>query len=122
LRKLYILLRKIFAKLPDLCISLRSATGCHSSPRPEPRGFLAGNIEKTKKEFKETSVTLILGGFGLVAALAWNEAIKSLVETFFQKNSELMGKFIYAIIVTVVVVIISARLKKILEKTDEKEQ
>lgn len=27
-------------------------------------------IEKTKKEFKETSVTLILGGFGLMAALA----------------------------------------------------
>jgi len=79
-------------------------------------------IKKTKEEFKETSITLILGGFGLVAALAWNEAIKSLVETFFQKNSELMGKFIYAIIVTVVVVIVSMRLKKIVDKTDDEKQ
>jgi len=75
-------------------------------------------IEETKREFKEKTITLILGGFGLVAALAWNEAIKSLFETFFKKNNELIGKFIYAIIVTVIIVLVSMRLRKIAEKKE----
>lgn len=73
---------------------------------------------EVKREFKEKTITLILGGFGLVAALAWNEAIKSLFETLFKKSNELIGKFIYAIIVTVIVVIVSMRLKKIAEKKE----
>jgi len=73
-------------------------------------------IKKTERELREKTITLILGGFGLVAALAWNEAIKSLFETFFPKKSELIGKFIYAIIVTIIVVLVSLQLKKISEK------
>lgn len=75
-------------------------------------------IGETKREFKEKTITLILGGFGLVAALAWNEAIKSLFETFFEKSNELIGKFLYAIIVTIIIVIVSMRLKKIAEKKE----
>ena len=73
-------------------------------------------VEETKRAFTEKTITLILGGFGLVAALAWNEAIKSLFEIFFEKSNELIGKFIYAIIVTAIVVVISMRLKKVSEK------
>lgn len=75
-------------------------------------------IKETKREFTEKTITLILGGFGLVAALAWNEAIKSLFETLFEKSNELIGKFIYAIIVTAIVVFVSIRLKKISEKKE----
>lgn len=75
-------------------------------------------IGETKRAFTEKTITLILGGFGLVAALAWNEAIKSLFETFFEKSNELIGKFIYAIIVTAVVVIVSIQFKKISEKKE----
>jgi polyferredoxin len=69
--------------------------------------------EAVKKELKEKTLTLILGGFGLVAALAWNEAIKSLFETLLPKSSALIGKFAYAIIVTVIVVFISYFLRKV---------
>ena len=62
------------------------------------------------------TVTLILGGFGLVAALAWNEAIKTLFETLFKTSDQLIGKFIYALIVTFLVVLVSMRLKNIAEK------
>jgi len=75
-------------------------------------------IEEVKREFTEKTITLILGGFGLVAALAWNEAIKSLFETFFKKNNAILGKFIYAMIVTVIVVVVSMRLRKIVEKKE----
>jgi len=57
-----------------------------------------------------------LGGFGLVAALAWNEAIKDLFDTCFKESNKLIGKFIYAIIVTLIVVFVSQYLEKISEK------
>jgi len=76
-------------------------------------------IKKAREEFRKTTITLVLGGFGLVAALAWNEAIKSFFEIFFpEKNGSLIGKFIYALIVTTIVVIISLQLKKISEKEE----
>ncbi len=79
------------------------------------------SMEEVKKEFKEKTITLILGGFGLVAALAWNEAIKTLFETLFPKKSELVGKFLYATIVTIVVVLVSLQFRKI-TKSSEKEE
>jgi len=79
---------------------------------------MKNEIKKTKREFKEKTITLILGGFGLVAALAWNEAIKTLFETFFPKESALIGKFIYAIIVTIIVAVVSSQLTKISQKKE----
>jgi hypothetical protein len=70
-------------------------------------------IEETKRELKKQTITLILGGFGVVAALAWNEAIKSFFETFLPKENALIGKFFYAILVTIIVAILSSRLTKI---------
>lgn len=77
---------------------------------------LKKEAEETKKAFQEKIVTLILGGFGLVAALGWNEAIKSLFEAYLPKSSELVGKFLYAITITFIVVIVSRYLEKISEK------
>ena len=79
---------------------------------------MKNEIKETKREFKEKTITLILGGFGLVAALAWNEAIKTLFETFFPKESALIGKFIYAIIVTIIVAVVSSQLTKISQKKE----
>jgi uncharacterized membrane protein len=78
---------------------------------------LKKEVEETRKAFKEKMVTFILAGFGLVASLAWNEAIKSLVDTLLpQKTSALIGKFVYAILITFVVVFISRYLEKISTK------
>lgn len=76
-------------------------------------------IKKTGEEMRKTMITLILGGFGLVAALAWNDAIQSFFNAFFPKGSGgLIGKFIYALIITIIVVIVSLQLKKISEKEE----
>ena len=82
----------------------------------KPLDKIKNGIKETKQEFKEKTITLILGGFGLVAALAWNEAIKSLFETFFQQGNALIWKFVYAIVITIVVVVVSLQLKKISER------
>ena len=87
-----------------------------SSPTPGTINKMP--FKKINEELKEKTLTLILGGFGLVAALAWNEAIKTLFETFFPKESALIGKFIYAIIVTIIVAVVSSRLTKISQKKE----
>lgn len=48
--------------------------------------------------------------FGLVAALAWNEAVKSLINNFLPQGQGTLSLFVYAIVVTVVAVIVGARL------------
>ncbi|MGC9031595.1 MAG: DUF5654 family protein [Minisyncoccia bacterium] len=81
------------------------------------------NIEKVKKEFKEIkkefkrqTTSLFLNGLSFVAALAWNEAIKSLFEYLFPKRSEVIGKFFYAILITLIIVFVSLQLRKILKE------
>ncbi|OGM92538.1 hypothetical protein A2755_00375 [Candidatus Wolfebacteria bacterium RIFCSPHIGHO2_01_FULL_48_22] len=68
---------------------------------------------KIFKTFWGKAAGYILAGFGLVAALAWNDAIQTLVNTIFTAESNtIIAKFIYALIITLVLVIISLRLEK----------
>jgi len=59
------------------------------------------------------------GAFGLVAGLAWNDAIKELIQYMFPLATDtLAAKFIYAAIITLVVVVIITYLEKVF-KNDE---
>lgn len=74
-------------------------------------------LEMAKQAFRERTITLILGGFGLVAALAWNEAIRSLFDTIFKtKGGTIISKFAYAALVTLIVVLVSLQLQKVHKK------
>jgi uncharacterized BrkB/YihY/UPF0761 family membrane protein len=88
--------------------------------RMQPMEGIQKEIRKTKEEFRKTITTILLGGFGLVAALAWNDAIQTIFNEIFPKESSscVVGKFFYAITITVIVVIISLQLKKISEKQE----
>lgn len=73
-----------------------------------------------KKEFFEQSLNWILAGFGLVAALAWNEAIKSLVDILLgPSKASLWAKFIYAILATLLVVFLSKKLSRLIQSDKE---
>ena len=50
-------------------------------------------IKKAQREVKEKMITLVLDGFGLVAALAWNDAIQALFSALFPKSGGVVGKF-----------------------------
>lgn len=74
-------------------------------------------VEEQKKtlrtEVKEKTIGYMLAAFGLVAGLAWNDAIKSLIDTFIiQPGNGILIKFLYAIVVTVVIVVITVYLVK----------
>jgi len=73
--------------------------------------------KEIKKEIRQKISGYILAAFGFVAALAWNDAIKSLIEYFFPLNKNtVLPKFVYAVLITVVIVIISIYLTKLLEE------
>ena len=81
-------------------------------PREEKFEF---NELKTKAQ--EQTATYLMAAFGFVAGLAWNEAIKSLIDIFFplDKNTVIV-KFIYAGLVTLILVIVSVYLARLAGK------
>lgn len=74
-----------------------------------------------KHEFSSKINQYIGAGFGLVAGLAWNDAIKSLIDSVFPQGSggSLWAKFTYALIMTLVVVSISLYLSRIFKKEEK---
>lgn len=73
-------------------------------------------------------LTLTTSGFGLVAALAWNDAIKGVIDKYLKpflgEGSNIFSLLIYAVIVTVLAVFITLQLTKLqsrLERETEDE-
>jgi hypothetical protein len=73
-----------------------------------------------KKELLEKINTLFIGALGLVAALAWNDAVQALFKQIFKDQSGVFAKFAYAVIITIIVVFVSWRLMKMTNKNEEK--
>lgn len=70
-------------------------------------------IKSLKLEVLDKMSDLATAGFGLVAAMAWNDAIKALFTAIFPVSGTIIAQFIYAITVTVVIVIVTIRLGKL---------
>jgi Na+/melibiose symporter-like transporter len=85
-------------------------------------------MPKTKKkhdqklhiEIVKQMVTLSTSGFGLVAALAWNSVIQEFVSTYVKKwlpnGSGIVSLFIYALIITILAVVVTVQLSKLSKK------
>ncbi|MCF7835891.1 MAG: DUF5654 family protein [Candidatus Marinimicrobia bacterium] len=73
-----------------------------------------------RNEFRKRVLTYITTAFGLVVGLAWNDAIKSLIEIIFPLESDgVVIKFLYAILVTVLLVFVTVYLFRFFEKEDK---
>ena len=59
-----------------------------------------------KQEILDKFGALITTAFGLVAALAWNDAIKAIFKEVFGDQSTVVPMLAYAIIVTIIAVIL----------------
>lgn len=69
---------------------------------------------KISKEVKEKTFGFIITALGLVAGLAWNEAIQSLIKFFFAIDKDSVWvKFLYAIFLTLVLTLITMYLARI---------
>ena len=81
---------------------------------------MATKAEEEKHFYQELIqqlVTLSTSGFGLVAALAWNEAVQAFVKDYIQKfypeQSGVISKFIYAVIITIFAVLVTYQLSRL---------
>ncbi len=54
----------------------------------------------------QTMITLASASLGLVAALAWNEAIKAFIRKVLGEDDSLAGLFTYAILATLIAVVV----------------
>ena len=68
-------------------------------------------------------LALTASGFGLVAALAWNSVIQEFITTkikpYLPQGSGLISLVIYAVVVTVIAVVITYQLTKLIDKLEE---
>ena len=58
------------------------------------------------KIFFQTMITLASASLGLVAALAWNEAIKAIIKEVLQTGDSITGLLTYAILATAIAIIV----------------
>lgn len=77
-------------------------------------------------EIVRQMLTLATAGFGLVAALAWNSLIQTLVDDYIKRllpaNGKLTSQMVYALVVTVLAVFVTYQLSKVLRRLEAKEE
>lgn len=60
-----------------------------------------------KSEILEKIAALLTAAFGLVAALAWNGAIRAIFEELFGSADNITAMLIYAVLVTIIAVLVT---------------
>jgi uncharacterized membrane protein (DUF4010 family) len=71
-------------------------------------------------EVKEKSIGYLVAALSFVAGLAWNDAIKAMIDFFFPgEQNTLLAKFIYALAITIIVGLVAVYLVR-LSKENEK--
>lgn len=77
-----------------------------------------------RKALLQQLVTLSSTGFGLVAALAWNDTIQTFVDkyirSFFPDQYGVISKLLYAILITCLAVLITYQLSRIASRLGNK--
>lgn len=74
------------------------------------------------REVLEKTLQLATAAFGLVAALAWNDAIQTLFAQLFGEAADITAKFVYAILITAIVVFATIRLARLQERVVKQEE
>lgn len=77
-------------------------------------------------EIVRQMLTLATAGFGLVAALAWNSLIQTIVDDYLKgwlpSGGKLTSLIIYAVVVTVLAVFVTYQLSKVLRRLEAKDE
>lgn len=68
----------------------------------------------------ERTAELLTAALSLVAALAWNDAIQALFRSLFGEAGSLYAKFLYALIITALIVFFTTRLTRLTESVRKK--
>ena len=72
--------------------------------------------KETTKMVMQSMIALASAALGLVAALAWNDAIKETIKQLLGGDDSLSSKYIYAVFATVLAVVVVLILARIAAK------
>lgn len=88
------------------------------SPPARPGTSVAKSAHRFSKEFLVTVISLLTTAFGVVVALAWNEALTAFFRETFSAGGAISALFIYAFVVTVIGVAVIVSLGKAASRID----
>ncbi len=78
-------------------------------------------LKRVHTDFLQKITLLVIASLGFVAALSWDQVLKSAFNEFFNDTETFGTKFLYAFLVTVLAVVVSILLTKfVLRKRGEK--
>jgi ABC-type Mn2+/Zn2+ transport system permease subunit len=88
---------------------------------PEIERFLEKyEFEYVRSDVLERIVTLVIAALGLIAALAWDEALRHVFEIMFGSTGTLSEELSYAVIITVIAALISVYVGRSFKKRKDK--
>lgn len=96
--------------------SLSAKAAVAPAPKPSTIVRMADGVNKTRHAVLNTMTQLVTAAFGLVAALAWNDAVQELFKLYLTDGDSLPAKIWYAVLVTLIAVIVGLWLGKLKEK------
>ena len=73
-------------------------------------------IRRMRADFTQHLLVIIIAGVGLIAALAWDDALHKVFEEVFGGTTSVLEKVSYALLVTVIAAIMSVIITSILKK------
>ncbi len=80
-------------------------------------------IKKYQAEVIKQMLKLSTSGFGLVAALAWNELIKAFINDYIKTKigvgSGILSLVIYAVLVTTLAVVVTLQLARLAKRVEK---
>ena len=71
---------------------------------------------EVKPTYLSTMIALATVAFGLTAALAWNKFITDVIALFLKAGSGVWAELLYAVIITVIAVVVIQNLGKLAER------
>lgn len=88
--------------------------------------YIQDNLNKIKsegtklgREVRKKSANFLIAAFGFVAGLAWNEAIKALLEQYVPlRENTVWAKLVYAFLITIILTVVSYYLLRSAEKNE----
>jgi ABC-type antimicrobial peptide transport system permease subunit len=90
------------------------------SEKPRIREKLSKHAQEIRKQVFTQMLSLATSGFGLVAALAWNQVIQEFINEYIKPliggSSGIISLLIYALVVTLLAVLVTYNLSKLAEK------
>lgn len=86
----------------------------------KPLRKVQSHVSTLRRQVLKQMLALATSGFGLVAALAWNELVKEIVTEYIKpvvgESSGIISLLIYAVLITILAVTVTYNLTRVVKR------